>query len=890
MNSILPKISAFLVLFFIVLASLGTHNRAGEIIYRHVEGFEYEIEIITYTRTSAPADRPWLKLKWGDEPAGVEDSDLDSLERVLEDPTIGFDIKKNVYIGRHVYGGPGTFVIIMEDPNRNEGVENIFASVNQVFCIASTLIISPLTGQNNSAVLTNPPVTNACLNQIWTYNCGATDPDGDELRYSLVPSMGEDCVPLLGWDKPDDWTSEPFDTFIIDPVTGDIVWDVPLYAGEYNIAILVEEYRNDILVGKVIRDMQINVFTCNNQPPQIAPLPDYCIEAGDYLEFFVTVTDPNNNDVELEAFGGPMSNVIHPAVFQPNTGKFSWTPECEEVQNQNHYVVFQATDDGFVPLSDVESVAIKVVAPRVENPIAEAGANQVNLSWEINECAPIFNSFNGSLVTYQVYRRNNQYGFTPDECELGVPEYTGYELIGESQGINNTSFVDDDVLFGGVYCYMVVTVWPDGAESYASEEFCDTLVKDVPVMTKASISFTDPLNGVADICWSPPTLLDTTTYVGPYQYRLYHREGLEMPETIIYESAVSDFLIWGDTCFTHSAINSADTIHNYRVAFLSNGTEVAQAKKTSSPFLRLTPLDNAMRLNLELEVTWTNTQFEIWRREEGTSEFTFITVADTSVYLDENLVNNREYCYKIKTIGSYNAPGVTDPIINWSQEECAQPYDQEPPCPPRLTALPKCELIQLELVWEKVSTECADDVTAYNIYYSPSTDSAMRIIASFDDINNTLYAFPAEEFNNSIAGCFAITALDSLNLWPDGTYQQNESALSELVCVDNCPIYFLPNVFTPNGDANNDFFRPFPYRYIQSVDFKVFNRWGAEIFSTTDPDINWNGTSQETGEIAADGVYFYTIQVNTIRLDGIESSSFSGQITILGGKQPTQQD
>ncbi len=890
MNSRVIKSLMAIVFLLSWGSSWATHNRAGEILYRHIRGFEYEIEIITYTRTSAPADRPWLKLKWGDEPANVEDSDLDSLERVLEDPTIGFDIKKNVYKGRHVYGGPGTFVIIMEDPNRNEGVNNIFASVNQVFCIATTLIISPLTGQNNSAILTNPPVTNACLNQLWTYNCGATDPDGDELRYSLIASMGEDCIPLLGWDKPDDWTTEPFDTFEIDPVSGDITWDTPLYAGEYNIAILVEEYRNNILVGRVIRDMQINVFICNNQPPQIAPLPDYCVEAGDYLEFFVTVTDPNNNDISLEAFGGPMSNVLHPAVFQPNTGKFSWTPECEEIQNQNHYVVFQATDDGFVPLSDVETVAIKVVAPRVENPVAEAAANQVNLSWDINVCAPIFNNFSGSLVKYQVYRRNDQYGFSPSECELGVPEYTGYELIGESEGINNTSYVDDDVLFGGVYCYMVVTVWPDGALSYASEEFCDTLIKDVPIMTKASIQFTDTSAGIADICWSPPSLIDTTLYTGPYQYRLYHSEGLAFPEEVIYESTVSEFLIWGDTCYTHNNINTADTIHTYRVAFLSNDIEVAQAKMTSTPYLRLTPLDNAMILDVQLEVTWTNTQYEIWRKAEGESDFTLIAIADTSVFQDEGLINNQEYCYKVKSIGSYNTPGVTDPIINWSQEACAQPYDQEPPCPPELSAIPSCETIALELLWKKVSSSCADDVTGYNLYYSPTPDSAMRLIASFNSIEDTTYTFPAEFFGNSIAGCFAVTALDSLNLWPDGSLQQNESDLSDRVCIDNCPVYFLPNVFSPNGDAKNDFYRPFPYRYIQSVDFKVFNRWGVMVFQTNDPDINWNGTSSESGEIVPDGTYFYTIQVNAIQLSGVEPSQFSGQITLLGGRQPSQQD
>jgi hypothetical protein len=101
-----------------------------------VTGFTYEITIITFTKESAPADRPYLKIRWGDEAPGTPESDLDSLQRTFQDPTVGVDIKRNEYVGTHTYSGPGTFTIIVEDPNRNDGVNNIVASINQIFCIA----------------------------------------------------------------------------------------------------------------------------------------------------------------------------------------------------------------------------------------------------------------------------------------------------------------------------------------------------------------------------------------------------------------------------------------------------------------------------------------------------------------------------------------------------------------------------------------------------------------------------------------------------------------------------------------------------------------------------------------------------------------------------------
>ena len=43
-----------------------THNRAGEITYRKISNLFYEVKIVTYTKSSSPADRPELEFWWGD--------------------------------------------------------------------------------------------------------------------------------------------------------------------------------------------------------------------------------------------------------------------------------------------------------------------------------------------------------------------------------------------------------------------------------------------------------------------------------------------------------------------------------------------------------------------------------------------------------------------------------------------------------------------------------------------------------------------------------------------------------------------------------------------------------------------------------------------------------
>jgi gliding motility-associated-like protein len=104
--------------------------------------------------------------------------------------------------------------------------------------------------------------------------------------------------------------------------------------------------------------------------------------------------------------------------------------------------------------------------------------------------------------------------------------------------------------------------------------------------------------------------------------------------------------------------------------------------------------------------------------------------------------------------------------------------------------------------------------------------------------------------------------------------------------VDNCPLYDLPNTFTPNDDGKNDFFTPFPnYRFIAKVDFQLFNRWGNKVFSTTDAAIKWDGKN-ESGVDLAEGVYYYVCKVFEKRVEGIveQQEVRKGYIELIRGK------
>jgi len=70
---------------------------------------------------------------------------------------------------------------------------------------------------------------------------------------------------------------------------------------------------------------------------------------------------------------------------------------------------------------------------------------------------------------------------------------------------------------------------------------------------------------------------------------------------------------------------------------------------------------------------------------------------------------------------------------------------------------------------------------------------------------------------------------------------------------------FVPSAFTPNGDGKNDVFRIANITFQKLQEFRIFNRWGQEIYSTTDPKKGWDGAWKGVPQDM--GSYQYLIRV-----------------------------
>lgn len=852
----------FVAYFFITFSSQATHNRAGEITYTHISGLTYEFTITTYTYVNSPANRSELTIEWGDNTASVA-----PLVYRVELPN---EYYHNIYKATHTFPGPGFYQVLVQDPNRNLGIENIPNSVNVVFSIKTSLIINFSVGDNSSPILLNPPKDRAALGLTFIHNPAAFDPDGDSLSYKLTVCTGQDGIPISNYSLP-----RSSDTLYVDPVSGDLVWDAPTDTGKFNIAMNIEEWRNGVKIGNIVRDMQVDVFRTDNHPPVNPETFLLCVEAGTLVEFSLTTTDEDNDRIFQDLNSGILILSDSSATFEKDssgrgfsTSTLRWQTSCDHVRNQPYQLTLNSEDDNAeITLVDITNYYIKVIAPAPKGLASTSTSTHIDLEWEKSIC----NKADG----YAIYRKEGAGELNLDSCTTGVPAGLGFMKIGETSGINDTVFTDvTDLVQGIEYCYVVTALFPDGAESYASEQVCQSLIPGMPALTNASVLVNDAVNGQVMISWVKPNI-DTLSAPGPYVYQIFRSQTLEgQPELI--DSIVTANL--GDTIYIDAPLNTEVYPYFYSVKLINNTPgnrfQIGDddfTERASTLYAELIPSDNVLILNFRKWVPWINTEYTVYRQNQTTLLFDSIGVTSAGFYVDSNLNNGTQYCYRLRSRGWRPFDSLIYSNENISHITCGIPYDIAPPCPPVLSVNTVCDSSLNRLVWTS-SSRCADDVIRYNIYYSNSLSGEPDSIASTFSSADTVFAhiLPDEV---QLAGCYEVTAVDSF---------ENESVPSLRVCVDECYLYELPNVFTPNNDNENDFFMAYNRNNaVKQINLKIFNRWGQLVYETTDPNFQWDGKILKTGNLAATGVYYYICDVYEPRLQGIYVRNIAGFVHIF---------
>lgn len=90
---------------------------------------------------------------------------------------------------------------------------------------------------------------------------------------------------------------------------------------------------------------------------------------------------------------------------------------------------------------------------------------------------------------------------------------------------------------------------------------------------------------------------------------------------------------------------------------------------------------------------------------------------------------------------------------------------------------------------------------------------------------------------------------------------------------ENCCKVLFPDIFTPNGDANNDFFKAYTSCTLNNFELVIFDRWGTVLYRSTNQDEGWDGTFN--GKALSPGVFIWKVVYNDGKFDHVKGGSFT---------------
>jgi len=171
--------------------------------------------------------------------------------------------------------------------------------------------------------------------------------------------------------------------------------------------------------------------------------------------------------------------------------------------------------------------------------------------------------------------------------------------------------------------------------------------------------------------------------------------------------------------------------------------------------------------------------------------------------------------------------------------------------------------------------------------YSPQPVTILTPTVQFTDESTDAYGIAYRWWSYGDNSDSSSNLADPVHTYQDtGSYCVNLIVMNNRGCTDtttNCfiiePDYalYIPSAFTPNGDGKNEVFKPVG-KYIKEYEMYIFDRWGSEVFHSTDMNNGWNGTVKGTGPICQEDIYVYKITITDSK--GTDHT-YVGRVTLL---------
>jgi gliding motility-associated-like protein len=663
-----------------------------------------------------------------------------------------------------------------------------------------------------------------CATKPFKLDYSATDKDNDSLVYSFTDaydagSIRGDTLIMPGGPPYNSVVyinsysaGFPLGTNVtINTATGLITGIAPP-VGQYVLGVSVASYRNGVLINIHRKDFIINVTNCDFPGAQLNPKPVIC---DSFNVFFQDDNQSSLNRSFYWDFGDPKSG----------TNNFS------TLEMPNH--VF--TDTGVF--------VYKLVVNRGED-CADSTTQTLNV---YPGFYPLFN-FDGQCI-------NSAINFT-DKTTTNFGSANSWSWnFGDP-----STFADTSDARNPSYVYTQAGNYDVQLTTTNSKGCTKTFTKTVPIKTQADLSLTndtlicsiDTLQlsavGRGTISWTPDYSINNTSSFTPlaspkipttYYATLVESRGC-MAKDSVFVNVVNNVSL---SLMPDTAICLKDTIHFNPV---SDGLHYLWTP-ANSIFNDTVKYASAMPFQ--------NTTYHVVSSIGKCSSSANITVTPVP-YPQAKVNNDTAICfgttiqlhgsggsiYKWTPTNFLNNPDIADPLASPLESTTYHlQVNDVLGCPK-----PTYAEVQVNVEYLFANAGPADTSIVVNqplqlhatgaqfFQWSPATG-----------LNDPEIADPVALLNESQK--YTLTVTSESGCTAKDTIRVNVYKV--------LPDFYVPDAFTPNGDGINDLFRPIPIGMKQLNYFRVYNRLGQLIYSTTVQKQGWNGTFK--GRAEEPGVYVW---------------------------------
>ncbi|WP_142683712.1 PKD domain-containing protein [Chitinophaga polysaccharea] len=698
---------------------------------------------------------------------------------------------------------------------------------------------------NSSPVFNKEEATLVCADKKFTYDFSATDPDADSLSYEFCDAYkggqtSEGDIPPAAVAPPYNFASyvSPFSgssplgsTVTIDPKTG-IISGIAPAAGKYVVTVCVNEFRKGQKIGTLRKDFHINITSCVKLAT--ASMPEKYADCSS-----LTITFTNN------------STLGKPYHWDFGDGTFLDTNSADPIQ---HTYARQGT------------YTVKLYVDKASN----CGDSAIATVYAYPVFKPAFTTA-GACVN-----KETRFNSAPTQSDAGAIEYYKWDFgNGDTSNLVNPLYTYKTP---GTYNVKLLARNVKGCEQ--------TITKPLVIYDKPPFTATnDTLLCAKDSLqmWATSTLPGTYAWT-PDNYFILNPA---TPDAIVFPPKSSEYKVTftdaqGCTNFKDIKVDVRDTI---RVKTISDSTvctndEVHLPAVTDGAYTyRWTDLDRNQVVSTLADAYVTpappkqSYEIQVTLGKCRSADTVTLKVVDpprATAAPDTTVCSGVPLTLRA-TGGAYYK---WTPAFYVDKASSAVTLAHPPDttlftvtvtdtlgCPKPVTATALVKVVP------KVNAFAGNDtIIMLNTPFQLNATGGVRYTWSPPDgLNNRNIYNPVTTYNRDIT--YTVTA-----------YTQEGCSGTDNIFVRfiKGPDIYIPNAFSPNGDGLNDIFRPLPVGIVQMEFFRVFDRWGKLIFSSTAYLKGWDGTVN--GSIAAVGTYVWVVQGKDINNNTVQHK---GTVTLV---------